>query len=194
MNGFPLAKLGALVVVLGTTLLTFVSCDGPIGKGLGIKGHEFLRNTAEFDGLDGLAQLGDPFKGDESTGDDAPEEEASRDRTATPSIPGMDMKKGGRFFEGQNTWLHWLYIGLLALAAVAFFMPSGVRLLAVLGGAGIAGVVLFINRFNAMIIKDGAADSPAAMLSFDWDTGAYAAVIGFALILFDGVKGKPGRL
>lgn len=175
MTRFPLAKLGAAITILGMTVCTFVSCQSPLGDGLAIKGHEFLRNKAEFAEMQTLAELGKRLGN---------QNEAGGKSADGPAVEGETL------FEGKYKRLHWLYLCLFGLAVGCLFLPAGWRSLAVLGALGAIGIWLFVHRFNAMIATKSEAE---VSIAFDWDLGATLALIGFLLVMLDGFWGpaKP---
>jgi hypothetical protein len=92
-------------------------------------------------------------------------------------------------FVGRSRWVHFLYLGVFALGILGFLVPAGSRALALLGGLGAGGVLLFMNRAGAALIDEGSGEAAAGIFKLDWEIGAYAAIAGFAGLLLMGLGG-----
>jgi hypothetical protein len=89
--------------------------------------------------------------------------------------------------------MHWLYVAVFALGVLGLFPPAGSRLKAALAALGLAGLVLFLQRFQtALVGEEGREAAQAGLVAFEWDAGAYVAAIGFALVLIDGLRRPVG--
>jgi hypothetical protein len=162
------AKLGALVAIVGLTALPFASCGG-----VDFMGHELLRNKPPDTERVGKDLLG-------------PMASFGGERSVTPEVrPDSES-----LFEGDDRWLHWLYVGLAALALLALVLPARPGI-AVLGLLGAGGTVAFLHFFEKRLLaeapKDGSSGDAGAglfrsMVSLGWEAGAYVTLAGFGLV------------
>lgn len=185
-GGLPVGKLVSLAVIVALVALPVVSC-GPIE----CMGHELLRNRApDVDGLsDGLDKsFGELGRRTRELNEDLSRmgEEAGRPRP--PGEVGRDTKAAEsereHLFEGGEVWMHWLYVAVLAAAVASLFFGTGSRARALLGLGGLAGLLVFLGRFDTAVARD--EEAAEALSMFEWDAGAYIAVIGFAVLLVEG--------
>ena len=100
-----------------------------------------------------------------------------------PSRMSLSSRKS-LFTEGDS-WLHWVYIAAVALAAVAVFILSRPRLLAIVGAAGLAAVVAFLVGFNSML---GRESKEAGKMSVKLEVGAYLTLAAFAGLAVHGMR------
>ena len=192
MQQFPLAKnwctcIDSWAHVVQCRVLQQPGWDPPWGS----RATSFIRNVAEFKDLADLTENMKSFNSDmKQDGARGPvEREGDRKASRKSSSTTATSKT---LFEGEHRWLHFLYLGILLLAIVGVFVPSGHRLLIAMGVAGIGGLFFFIHRFNQMVMEESEqAELVENMVKFDWDTGAIVAAIGFALFVVDGIVGVP---
>ena len=170
---FPLAKLCALLAVVGMTALPFVSCGM-----IDFKGHELLRNKPpEMTSMDLSKTL------------DLPGSEGA----SAPKPVVTEKEKRESLFTGGDAWLHWVYIAAFALAVAAVFVPGHSRFLAVLGIGGIAAVAAFVIGFDSMLGREA---EKGMKVSVKMEIGAYATLAAFAGLSVIGIRargrGDPG--
>ena len=178
-GGFPIGKLVSLAVLLGLTVLPVVSCQT-----LEFTGHEILRNEPpDMDGMEeALKGLGGAP--DVGTGSD-------------PSAPSFTAKAGkpdrDTLFPPEQRWMHWLYLAVFGAALASIFLRSGSAARAALGAFGIAGLILFLERFQTGLMGDNPSSPGGATFNmFKWDSGAYVAVFGFAFMIIECIRARSG--
>ncbi len=170
-GGFPIGKLVSLAVLLGLTVLPVVSCQP-----LEFKGHEILRNKPPD--TDGIT---DVLKGGLGGAPGVP------GLTTTPGKPDRDT-----LFPPEQCWMHWLYLAIFGAALTSIFLRSGSPARAALGAFGIAGLIVFLERFQAGVVGDDPSSKTGAALNlFKWDLGAYVAVAGFAIMIIECLRARP---
>jgi hypothetical protein len=164
--GFSLGRLVPLLVLVGMTAFPFASC-GPIT----FQGHQLLRNA--LPDVKGTGELGDL---------------AAKARQESPGVPAPD-EPGESLFTGEHAWLHWVYVLVFVLGVLALLAPTSSRARLWLGVLGLAGTLLFLLRFDHLMSAEG------ALGGIDWEIGAYATLLGFGWIAFQGLQtlGPPPR-
>lgn len=170
---FPIGKAVAFFVVVALTFMPVMKC-GPID----FVGHEILRNELPDveDVTGGLSKsLGDLNKSMGGSGD-------------VKVNPGRDVRHTrDRLFPSGETWMWLLYIAIFAAAVLSFFAASQLR--AVLGVFGVGALLLFLGRFEDALGGVGKpGSSKVDMDLLEWGAGAYVAVIGFAVLVIDGLR------
>src|SRR5262245_54831258 len=102
MQRLPLGRLAAALEVIAMTVVPVVSCASGVGMKIEFKGHELLRNrTPDLPDADSL-------------GSNRPL--PTEDRPAMPSLKSEKTSK--TLFEGDDSWLHWIYIAATACAVL----------------------------------------------------------------------------
>ena len=169
-NRFPLGRMASLVVILALTVFPVVSC-GP----LEFQGHELLRNaTPDTDTMDEMVSAGMPDF----------ESMKGVSVTRTPRA-----RQRTELFEGSEAWMHWLYVAVFLFALATLILPARARLKGWLAAAGAGGLLLFLSRFDTAVAKG--AELPGGMSLFEWESGAYVALVGFGYLVFEALRGPP---
>lgn len=182
-GGFPICKLGALLILVGMTALPFVSCGM-----LEIDGHHILRNKVpEFDELNEMGNsLGNAFTdaAKDAMGPDGTGPNGSP-ITINPTGAQASSDKPETLFEGGYLWLWFLYLGLFGMGIAGFFFRDEVKTTLWLGIAGLIGVFIWINQFEKSLLSrsDGPSEMPDGFSMFEADTGAYLTYVGFILFI-----------
>ena len=183
-RSFPFGTLCAVLAVVGLTALPFVSCGI-----IDFKGHELLRNKPPDLAAGDLAKKLDLPEGLTSSNSPPPPSPGRPD--GLPEGKGWSTTHADRdqLFTGGDSWLHWVYLAALVLAAVAVFLPSRPRALTLVGVAGLAAVVAFLLGFNSML---GRESKEGLSMSIKLEMGAYLTLAAFAGIAIHGWR-STGR-
>lgn len=189
-----MARIGALIAILGVTVLPFVSCEMAGVSVISLKGHELMLDSPP-DGKD----LGEDLlrrMGMDETMSPTPDPGTGAEPEVKITPTGSD-RKMETLYKG-NRWVQFLLIGVFLLAVIGLIVGRGRGLLVTLGIAGILGVVFFIDRFNAGITdqmgKDSSAEKPKFSVTvFDYDLGAYLTMLGFGLMAVGGYVQEQNR-
>lgn len=173
-GGFPICKLGAVLIIVGMTALPFVSCGM-----LEIDGHHILRNKVpEFEEME---SLGNSFTNS-----------MNKSLGTQPGAPidhnlkvEQSSDKPEALFEGGYLWLWFLYLGLFGMGIAGLFFRDQVKATLWMGIAGLVCVALWISQFEKSLLSrsDGPNEIPDGFSMFEADTGAYLTYVGFALFI-----------